>query len=411
MAKKSLTTVGVAKNVTNKSGGGSGTNQLIAPGMPTTQQAGQNTGATGQQPSQTNSSTKTSTTTSTTYGGPNGTYTPSAGTTAAYQKMQENSTYTPDPMVDAAKAALDTALAQKPGEFQSRWAQQIEGLMNGISNYGDFNYDQSNDPLYQMYEQMYTRNGQKAMKDTMAQSAALTGGYGNSWASSVGQQAYQGYMDQLNERALELRDRAYGEWQDKRNNMYQELGMYNDADSTDYGRYRDTVGDWQNERDYLAGQYQNERDFDYNKFATDRDYLANDYQFQANLDYDVWNGNRSYYQTYANAMLANGVMPSDEMLALIGLSKKDAKKLLADQGVVAGGSGTTTKTETTDTKKKTGPTYQDVSVQQQVDKMSDAQYNALLKQYEDNQKKKTTGLTTQTNPLMIKKANMIPRLK
>lgn len=51
------------------------------------------------------------------------------------------------------------------------------------------------------------------MQDTMGQAAALTGGYGNSYAQGVGQQAYQGYLQQLNDNVPQLQAQALQTYQ------------------------------------------------------------------------------------------------------------------------------------------------------------------------------------------------------
>ena len=50
--------------------------------------------------------------------------------------------------------------------------------------YGDFKYDLNADLLYQNAVDNYMLQGQKAMMDTNAAAAALSGGYGNSWAAT-----------------------------------------------------------------------------------------------------------------------------------------------------------------------------------------------------------------------------------
>lgn len=195
----------------------------------------------------------------------------------------------------AASAYLESLQKGQPSAFQSRWASQINDLMTQINGRGNFEYNADNDPLYQQYKDLYTANGQRAMKDTVAQSAALTGGYGNSWAQTAGQQMYDQYMQQLADKSLDLRNQAYQQWQDEGNALYNRLGMYNTADDTDYTR-------WYN-------------------------------------DAQLANTDRSYYANYVNAMLAAGKMPSDDMLALAGISKKDAKKLLQKVEKSTGGGG------------------------------------------------------------------------
>ena len=71
-------------------------------------------------------------------------------------------------------------------------------------NRKDFSYDMNSDVLYNQYKDQYQALGQTAMADTMAQASALTGGYGNSYASTVGNQAYQSYLSQLNDKVPEL---------------------------------------------------------------------------------------------------------------------------------------------------------------------------------------------------------------
>lgn len=61
----------------------------------------------------------------------------------------------------------------------------------------------------------YTQLGQQAMRDTMGQAAALTGGYGTSYANLVSNQAYQQYLTALNESIPDLYDRAYQVYQDE----------------------------------------------------------------------------------------------------------------------------------------------------------------------------------------------------
>lgn len=96
-----------------------------------------------------------------------------------------------------------------------QYIDQLNSLYNQIMGRGAFSYDLQGDPLYRQYADQYTQLGQQAMRNTQAQSAALTGGYGNSWASSAGSQAYQQYLDQLNSVIPSLYDRAYQAWKDE----------------------------------------------------------------------------------------------------------------------------------------------------------------------------------------------------
>lgn len=84
----------------------------------------------------------------------------------------------------------------------------------------DFQYDMNADALYQQYKDRYQQLGKKAMQDTMGKAAALTGGYGSSYAQNVGQQAYQGYLQQLDDVIPELYQLAYNRYQAKGDRLY-----------------------------------------------------------------------------------------------------------------------------------------------------------------------------------------------
>ena len=76
---------------------------------------------------------------------------------------------------------------------------ELERLYAAITGRPAFSYDPASDPVYNSYAQSYQRRGRLAMRDTMGQAAALTGGYGSSYAQSVGQQQYDSYLQSLGE--------------------------------------------------------------------------------------------------------------------------------------------------------------------------------------------------------------------
>lgn len=174
---------------------------------------------------------------------------------------------------------------KKPGDYQSQYSGQMKSLADTYMN-SKFEYDHNNDPAYQRYKQQYTQNAQKAMQDTVGQVSALTGGYGNSYAQTAGQTAYNGYMDKLNDVITGLEDRAYGRYQDQDNKTLNSLSVVQGLENTDYSRYRDALNDYYANRDYYTNQYNNERSFDYGKYSDALNSYMNNAQFQ-NTDY--WN--------------------------------------------------------------------------------------------------------------------------
>ena len=107
---------------------------------------------------------------------------------------------------------------------QKKNRQQLQYLrdeaLQAYLNREDFQYDLNGDALYRQYKDRYTQLGKAAMQDTMGQAAALTGGYGSSYAQSVGQQAYNSYMQQLGDVVPELYQLAYDRYRDKGDRLY-----------------------------------------------------------------------------------------------------------------------------------------------------------------------------------------------
>ena len=124
-----------------------------------------------------------------------------------------------------------------------------------------------------------------AMMDTMGQAQAMTGGYGNSFAQSVGQQAYQSHLQELNDIVPELYQMAYDQYAQEGQDMYNQAALMAQQEDRDYGRYQDAMNAWQAERDYLAGRYDSERDYDYGKYTDERDFGYGAYIDDRNYQY------------------------------------------------------------------------------------------------------------------------------
>ena len=220
---------------------------------------------------------------------PSATSTPAATPTQTETKMPtfEYAEYKPSDTVAQAEALLQQQLAQKPGDYQSAWQTQLNDTLQKILNREDFSYDLNGDALYQQYKDQYTTQGQMAMMDTMGQAAAMTGGYGNSYAQSVGQQTYQGYLQQLNDRIPELYQLALSQYQTEGDEMYNQAALMAQMENQDYGRYRDQVSDYYTELDRLYKQYNTERDYDYSKWTDGRDFGYGQYVDDRNLAYQT----------------------------------------------------------------------------------------------------------------------------
>lgn len=215
---------------------------------------------------------------------------------------------------DSVKQAKDNlASLQKPGAYQSQWQQSLNDAINKIQNREKFSYDLNGDALYQQYKDQAVLGGQMAMQDTIGQAAAMTGGYGNSYAQGVGQQAYQGYLQKLNDKVPELYQLALDQYNREGEDLYNQYALFADRENTDYGRHRDTVSDYNTDRGYYTDQYNAERDYDYSKYSDDRNFNYGVFSDDRNLQYQVDRdavADSQWKQTYDE-----GVRQFDESMA------------------------------------------------------------------------------------------------
>ena len=224
------------------------------------------------------------------------------------------------PRQTAPSFTWDTAAPTYTGKYDA----QIDSLLSQILNRDKFSYDVETDPLYQQYAAMYNREGNRAMNDTLASAAANAGGM-NSYALTAAQQANNYYAAQLSDRIPELYQLAYDMYLSDIDNQVRDLGLLQNMDDTQYSRYRDTMSDWRDDRNFAYNQYRDDmsdyqwgQNFDYNAAADQRDY---DYNTSYTEKEDAYNK--------AMTWLSQGKMPDSATLAAAGISETEASAYIA----------------------------------------------------------------------------------
>lgn len=265
------------------------------------------------------------------------------------------------PEVQAAWQIYQNMLQQRPGEYQSKYQPQMDALLQQYGERGPFKYDLNADMLYQQMKDQYQQNARLSMMDTQGQAAALTGGFGSTYAQQVGQQAYDQQMLQLNNMIPGLYDRKYGEYQDQGNQILQQFGMAGQLENQQYGQYRDQMGDWQTETQMAGDRFDTERGFDYGKYSDETDlamqkygienqdyWKAQDLDFQKTLaDRSLFTDKQNKDRDVALQLLANGKMPGADLLASAGLDGNTAELLRSLYQVPTKSSGSGSKKTTT----------------------------------------------------------------
>lgn len=193
--------------------------------------------------------------------------------------------------VRAAREAMEGYNSTQPNPYESAYQGQIDDLYDRIVNRGEFAYDTESDPLYQQYKNQYVGLGERAMRDTMGQAAALTGGYASSYAQNVGQQAYGTYLQSLTERIPELYQLAMNKYNAEGDRMRDQLSMLTDRENQAYARWSDDYNRWLTERDYAAGAYNDAYNREYQAY---RDSIS-DERWQKEFDEQI----RQYNETMA----------------------------------------------------------------------------------------------------------------
>ena len=215
-----------------------------------------------------------------------------------YSKYLPENRYTYDPSKnDAYQRANDQATA----------------IYDKIMNRGEFAYDVNKDKLYQQYRDLYAQMGRGAMEDTMGQAAALTGGYGSTYSQNAGQQAYNAYLQKLNEVVPELYTAAYNRYNQEGQDL---MNLYSMARSNADSAYERDYNQWYNRLQLERG----DEDTTYNRQQTEENRRLT----QEETDYER---KQNAWSRLSSLITTTGYQPSNEELAAAGMSANEAAYL------------------------------------------------------------------------------------
>lgn len=241
----------------------------------------------------------------------------------------------------AYQQAMDytNSLLQQLNGGKTTYSDQISQLISDYQNRDKFAYNADTDPMFQQALASAMRSGKTAMQDTMGQAAALTGGYGSSYATGVGQNAYNQYVQEAYDMLPEYYQIALDAYEREGQSMLNQLTMMDNADSKEYDRlnnaynmnynnaqnmYSQEYGAWQdnvnnaynyagllnsdywNQMDYNESVRQYDQNFDYNKYldSLNQSNWQNEFNYQQYADQVAQNQWQSQfdYQQYVDAL-------------------------------------------------------------------------------------------------------------
>lgn len=187
--------------------------------------------------------------------------------------------------------------AEEDSGYVSQWKEPMEQLWNQYTGREAFSYNPDADALYNQYKDRYIREGKLAMEDTLGRAAALTGGYGNSYAQTAGQQTYQRYLENLGDVTPELYQLALDRYASQGEALLSQYELMAQREQQDYDRY------WDNLSQEQAAQKE-----------------------QAALA-----------RSQVDAMLKLGIRPSDALLQLSGYSQEYINAMMTPFSASASG--------------------------------------------------------------------------
>ncbi|MEA4964867.1 MAG: peptidoglycan-binding domain-containing protein [Oscillospiraceae bacterium] len=196
-----------------------------------------------------------------------------AGLSAAYQ---------PSEAVRQAQADYEAALAVPAAAAPSD--TDLQSIYDELQGRADFTYSLEDDPTYQQYKDQYERLGRSAMEDTMGQAAALTGGYGSTYAETAGQQQYSAYLQQLSDKVPDLYAAAQDRYDQEGDALQDRYSAAQEQYGVAYDRYRDAESDRQSAAETARKQLESTESLSYEEYQDLLDYYLQKAKLE-NSDY------------------------------------------------------------------------------------------------------------------------------
>lgn len=141
-------------------------------------------------------------------------------------------------------------------QYEDPWETAVQSTIKNMQN-RKFEWSPETDPSAKYYTDMYRREGERAMKDTLGTVAATTGGIPSSYATAAAAQQRNYYAQALTDKYPELYQQAFDRFMQEYDNEYKMLDAYMRLGDTDYTRWSDQQERNRNARlDAAAAQQQ-----------------------------------------------------------------------------------------------------------------------------------------------------------
>lgn len=160
---------------------------------------------------------------------------------------------------------------RNPSGYTSPYESQINKVIEKLENKKDFSYNYESDPVFKAYYSLYQKLGNDAYERALSESALRTGGVVSSSAISAASGAKSHYNSMISEKIPELFRDAYSRYNDEYERLYDKLEALSGLDKEYYSRYRDTVDDFESDREYNYKKDKDILDQNIDTYKTDSD--------------------------------------------------------------------------------------------------------------------------------------------
>lgn len=141
--------------------------------------------------------------------------------------------------------------ANRPADYVSQNKEAMDALTGKIGS----GYDGSElAKAYQQYRDQTADAAAAAADNTRANAAALSGGYGNSWADSLAAQGQGTTTANVDAALTALRSRALNEYKNRQSGLVEALSGMGNTEALDRSAYGSNLSNWYNRQNFLANQ-------------------------------------------------------------------------------------------------------------------------------------------------------------
>lgn len=141
--------------------------------------------------------------------------------------------------------------ANRPADYVSQNKEAMDALTGEIGS----GYDGSElAKAYQQYRDQTAAAAAAAADNTRANAAALSSGYGNSWADSLAAQGQGAATANMDAALTALRSRALSEYKNRQSGLVEALSGMGNTEALDRSAYGSNLSNWYNRQNFLSNQ-------------------------------------------------------------------------------------------------------------------------------------------------------------